>query len=66
MQMMPSCDHTGVPRHFHSSPASGSASLMSLRVRARRGLAAPVTEVTRLLFRDERREAPCNRFSLVE
>src|ERR1700735_5886117 len=30
--MMPSCDQTGVPRHFHSSTASGSASLMSLRI----------------------------------
>src|SRR5580700_8271229 len=30
--MMPSCDHTGTPRHFHSSIASGAASLMSLRI----------------------------------
>src|SRR5271155_3732685 len=30
--MMPSCDQTGVPRHFHSSTTSGSASLMSLRI----------------------------------
>src|SRR5690349_6522568 len=30
--MMPSCDHTGVPIHFHSSTTSGSASLMSLRI----------------------------------
>src|SRR5260370_41411186 len=30
--MMPSCDQTGVPIHFHSSTTSGSASLMSLRV----------------------------------
>src|ERR1700752_808507 len=30
--MMPSCDQTGVPIHFHSSTASGSASLMSLRI----------------------------------
>src|ERR1700685_2887494 len=29
---MPSCDQTGVPIHFHSSTASGSASLMSLRI----------------------------------
>jgi hypothetical protein len=34
VQMMPSCDHTGVPglfgfTHFHSSTTSGSASLMS-------------------------------------
>ena len=32
MQMMPSCDQTGVPLHFHSSTTSGSASLMSLRI----------------------------------
>ena len=37
MQMMPSCDQTGVPglvglTHFHSSTTSGSASLMSLRI----------------------------------
>src|SRR5215475_3129804 len=32
VQMMPSCDHTGVPIHFHSSTTSGSASLMSLRI----------------------------------
>src|SRR5439155_13397822 len=37
VQMMPSCDHTGVPglvglTHFHSSTTSGSASLMSLRI----------------------------------
>src|SRR6202521_5931808 len=30
--MMPSCDQTGVPIHFHSSTMSGSASLMSLRI----------------------------------
>src|SRR5579862_3878505 len=32
--MMPSCSQTGVPIHFHSSTTSGSASLMSLRIRA--------------------------------
>src|SRR5688572_8990156 len=32
--MMPACDHTGTPRHFHSSTTSGSASLMSARTRA--------------------------------
>src|SRR4029079_16804175 len=32
VQMMPSCDQTGVPIHFHSSTTSGSASLMSLRI----------------------------------
>src|SRR2546421_266525 len=29
--MMPACDHTGTPRHFHSSITSGSAALMSAR-----------------------------------
>src|SRR6202167_2349018 len=33
--MMPSCDQTGVPIHFHSSTTSESASLMSLRIRLR-------------------------------
>src|SRR5437588_503405 len=37
VQMMPSCDQTGVPglvglTHFHSSTTSGSASLISLRI----------------------------------
>ena len=32
VQMMPSCDHTGVPIHFHSSTTSGSSSAMSLRI----------------------------------
>src|ERR1700722_20395314 len=32
VQMMPSCDQTGVPIHFHSSTTSGTASLMSLRI----------------------------------
>src|SRR5262249_37840295 len=36
--MIPSCDHTGVPgelalTHFHSSTTSGSACLISLRIR---------------------------------
>src|SRR5581483_11295478 len=40
VQMMPSCDHTGVPgvvgfTHFHSSTTSGSASLISARMRPR-------------------------------
>ena len=30
--MMPLCDQTGVPIHFHSSTTSGSAPLMSLRI----------------------------------
>src|SRR5512138_1103668 len=34
VQMIPSCDHTGTPRHFHSSTTAGSASLMRARTRA--------------------------------
>src|SRR5882757_7775186 len=34
VQMMPACDHTGTPLHFHSSTTSGSACLMSIRTRA--------------------------------
>src|SRR3954453_2895 len=30
--MIPSCDQTGTPRHFHSSSTCGSACLMSLRI----------------------------------
>src|SRR5205807_2125346 len=29
VQMIPACDHTGTPLHFHSSTTSGSACLMS-------------------------------------
>ncbi len=32
--MIPSCDHTGTPRHFHSSTTSGRACLMRDRTRA--------------------------------
>src|SRR6266513_1292645 len=31
--MIPSCDHTGTPLHFHSSTTSGSACLMRARTR---------------------------------
>src|SRR4051812_20671904 len=34
VQMIPSCSHTGTPRHFHSSTTSGSACLMRARTRA--------------------------------
>src|SRR4051794_6435716 len=33
VQMIPSCSHTGTPRHFHSSTTSGSASFTSARSR---------------------------------
>src|SRR5687768_7929775 len=32
--MIPPCDQTGVPRHFHSSTTSGSADRISARSRA--------------------------------
>src|SRR5687767_1107701 len=32
--MMPARDHTGTPRHFHSSTTSGTACLISARTRA--------------------------------
>src|SRR5438270_3375183 len=35
VQMMPSCDQTGVPIHFHSSTTSGSACVISVRIRLR-------------------------------
>src|SRR4051812_21575257 len=34
VQIIPACDHTGTPLHFHSSTASGSACLMSMRTLA--------------------------------
>src|SRR6266478_8245103 len=34
VQIIPVCDHTGTPRHFHSSITSGSACLMRIRTRA--------------------------------
>ena len=34
VQIIPACDHTGTPRHFHSSTTSGSACLMRFRTRA--------------------------------
>src|SRR5450755_973992 len=34
VQMPPSCSHTGVPIHFHSSTTSGSASLIRARILA--------------------------------
>src|SRR3954462_7487909 len=34
VQIIPACDHTGTPLHFHSSTASGSACLMRIRIRA--------------------------------
>src|SRR5207237_5753130 len=34
VQIIPACDHTGTPRHFHSSITSGSACLMRMRTRA--------------------------------
>src|SRR5436853_1477957 len=34
VQIIPAWDHTGTPRHFHSSTTSGSACLMRLRTRA--------------------------------
>src|SRR5215467_3011670 len=34
VQMIPACDHTGTPLHFHSSTTLGSACLMRVRRRA--------------------------------
>src|SRR5262245_8854454 len=34
VQMIPACDHTGTPLHFHSSTTSGAACLMRHRTRA--------------------------------
>src|SRR6476661_7424230 len=33
VQMIPACDHTGTPLHFHSSTTSGSACLIRVRTR---------------------------------
>src|SRR5271165_1618054 len=34
VQIIPACDHTGTPLHFHSSTTSGSACLTRVRTRA--------------------------------
>src|SRR5262249_35039151 len=34
VQIIPACDHTGTPLHFHSSITSGSACLMRIRIKA--------------------------------
>src|SRR5436190_11448100 len=34
VQIIPACDHTGTPLHFHSSTTSGSACLMRIRTLA--------------------------------
>ena len=36
VQIIPACDHTGTPPHFHSSTTSGAACLMRIRTRASR------------------------------
>src|SRR5947209_9897720 len=35
VQIIPACDHTGTPLHFHSSTTSGSACLIRIRTLAR-------------------------------
>src|SRR5689334_6823823 len=46
VQIIPACDHTGTPLHFHSSTTSGSACLMRSRTRAsvspRQSLSSPI------------------------
>src|SRR5258706_3635997 len=34
VQIIPACDHTGTPLHFHSSSTSGQACWMRIRTRA--------------------------------
>jgi len=44
VQMIPACDHTGTPRHFHSSTTSGVGLLDQLSDPSER-LAPPITQL---------------------
>src|SRR6202051_4909993 len=53
VQIIPPCDHTGTPLHFHSSSTSGSACLMRIRTRAS---VSPPQSLHSLLLASIRRE----------
>src|SRR5262245_7611501 len=53
VQIIPACDHTGTPRHFHSSTTSWSACLMRSRIRAS---VSPRQSLSSLILASIRRE----------
>src|SRR4029434_4792853 len=56
VHIIPACDHTGTPLHFHSSTTSGSACLM--RVWAREGVSPPQSLSSLLLASISREGEP--------
>src|SRR5215475_11881951 len=60
--MIPACDHTGTPLHFHSSTTSGSACLMRLRTRAS---VSPRQSLSSLILASISREAESPPFPSV-
>src|SRR4051794_36655351 len=63
VQMIPACDHTGTPRHFHSSTTSGSACLTSARTRAS---VSPRQSFSSLILASISRDAESPAFASVE
>src|SRR4051794_12527537 len=61
--MMPSCSHTGTPRHFHSSTTSGAACLISIRTRAS---VSPRQSPSSLILASISREGESSAFPCVE
>src|ERR1700722_1141379 len=61
--MIPACDHTGTPLHFHSSTTSGSACLMRLRTRAS---VSPRQSLSSLIFASISRDGEPPPFSSFE
>src|SRR4051794_23912992 len=67
VQMIPLCDHTGTPAiafegflHFNSSTTSGSACLMSIRIRASLSARQSLGSLIRDAIRCEGESAPFN------
>ncbi len=52
VQIIPACDQTGTPRHFHSSTTSGSACLMSVRTRASARRQSPNSSIRASISRE--------------
>src|SRR5437762_11793320 len=63
VQIIPACDHTGTPRHFHSSTTSGSACLMRIRSRAS---VAPRQSLSSLILASISREGASPAFPSFE
>src|SRR5262245_48240461 len=61
--MIPACDHTGTPLHFHSSATSGSTCLMRVRTRAS---ISPRQSLSSLILASISREGECPAFPSFE